>query len=99
VNCKPGDLAVIVFCPRGAEHLLGRMVRLTVRAPDCPPVPWRPEVDARPSWCYEGERLTLRSGTVVEKLNDCCLSPIRDPGDDAIDEMLLRVGMPEGETA
>jgi hypothetical protein len=27
------------------------------------------------------------------------MRPIRHPGDDAVDEMLLRVGLPEAETA
>ncbi len=97
MNCNPGDTAAIVYCPRGAEHLRGRIVRLTNRAPDSPAIPWRPEIDARVCWYYEGERLVLRSGKAVEYLNDCCLRPIRDPGDDAQDEMLRP--LPKAEPA
>lgn len=86
MNCKPGDLAVIVMAPRGAEHLLGLVRKVTERAPDCDPVPWRPNINAMPAWYYEGELLRLRSGVEVKKLNDCCLRPIRNPGDDAADE-------------
>lgn len=87
MNCKPGDLAVIAWAPPSTDKLIGCIVRLTTRAPDAAPHPWR-QIDLTVVWNYEGERLRANNGWLVETLNDYCLRPIRNPGDDARDESL-----------
>lgn len=83
MNCKPGDLAVIVASKQD-EWALGRIVRVVTL--DEPKV-WRME---EPFWHPNGIwRFT--------RIEDCCLRPIRDPGDDAVDETLLRLPAPSKE--
>ncbi len=92
MNCKPGDLAAIAFCPRGTEHLRGRVVKLTTRGPDSPQYSWRMSLETRATWRYEGAPLLNAAGSKILYLNDCCLRPIRDqPGDD---ETLTWAGKP-----
>jgi hypothetical protein len=95
MNCKPGDLAIVV---RGmySDENVGKLVR-TVRL-----VPLH-DADG-PSW--EVESL---SGFLMHPRVELCglrgwfedsrLRPIRDPGDDAQDEMLVLLGKPEQITA
>lgn len=70
MNCKKGDLAVVVR-DGGIKELLGRVVRLTVlsaRTPTC--------------WNYEGEPVRIPGGAVTA-IADSCLRPIRDnPGNE-----------------
>lgn len=84
MNCKPGDLAVIVQShdPRN----IGKLVNVL-----------RP-YDSRSWW--------ITCTSVLHRLYSDCppgaecatydayLRPIRDPGDDAVDEMLQRIGSP-----
>ncbi len=76
MNCKPGDLAIIVMCPRGTEHLRGKILRLTTLA-----APQRQHpgfaIDTTAAWHYEGPTLRTRCGSTIEVVNDCCLRPIR----------------------
>lgn len=85
MNCKQDELAVIVMCPRGAEHLRGRIIRLTTRAPDAEQLKSRLPLDIRACWYYEPPLLHLAGGIEVERVNDCTLRPIRDPGSDVKD--------------
>jgi hypothetical protein len=81
MNCKPGDLAVVVRARFEADTpLVGRVRRVTVLT--------TPSWTGSPRWLYEGERLTLKNGEVINCLADAALRPIRDPGEDARDESL-----------
>lgn len=85
LNCKPGDLAIVV---RGRPtHNLGSVVRVIRLAQDA----WE-------IWEYEG-RLTNTRGGRITGIGDECLRPIRDPGDDAVDETLAWAGAPAGVPA
>jgi hypothetical protein len=79
MNCKPGDLAAIVreMLPGTPCGLIGRHVTLTSLDLN----------DAyEPSWNYDGPTLLTPYGFPAEVIPDRCLRPIRDPGDDAVDE-------------
>jgi len=82
MKCKPGDLAVIVMCPRGTEHLRGKIIRVTTLAPPRMQPPGQYQgAEYGPRWYYEGPRMKTSMGFVVEMVNDCCLHPLR--GDEA----------------
>ena len=95
MNCKPGDLAVVVKSFAGNLGRIVRCIRLrseaaTVRRPDGSFVTdaiW--EIDT----C-----LPDFSGTQGPFCQDSLLRPIRDPGDDAIDESLQWLRVPEVDT-
>lgn len=75
LRCRPGDLAIVV---NGFPSInLGRVVKCLQ------PIDTRYGV----SWLYEGELEGLIGGRAVA-VGDECLKPLRDPGDDALDEML-----------
>lgn len=89
MNCKPGDLAVIVNAPHLNEWAIGRIVRVT----SCF------EFAGEWYWRYEGNRLkSPRTGNVCNEVEDVYLRPIRDPGD-ATDEMVQLLGKPSEVTA
>lgn len=77
MNCKPGDLAVVVTVEGYVElkHLLGqiRKVKKLQTAWD------------GPAWSYAGRRFRA-DGMTCAAIPDRWLRPIRDPGDDAVDE-------------
>lgn len=100
MNCRPGDLAFVVHFPL-ARSLIGHPVQLAnepafyigsaaywnlltpvrvVYDCDC--------IDARGNDIAAGASLTIKA------FADECLRPIRDPGEDAVDEVLQRVGAP-----
>jgi hypothetical protein len=88
MNCKPGDLAVIVKVGPLAKGLLGRFVTVL-----------RPHKDSLGVyWDYEPLLQTV-DGYVVAAVEDECLRPIRDPGEDAVDEMVQKLGKPQEVTA
>ena len=87
MNCKPGDLAVVVC----AGRLEGRVIRVTSLDPGRSPC-------GRPLWLYEGD-LTDPDGFRYESIWDHILRPLRDPGDDAVDEMVVIAGKPEHQPA
>ena len=67
---------MIVMCPTGTEHLRGKILRLTTLA-----VP-SPQhcgylVDTTTAWNYEGPRMKTKNGITIDRVNDCCLRPIR----------------------
>jgi len=82
MNCKPGDLAVVVRItdPRAKKHL-GRIVRVTQMLP----------LGGEPLWWFEPviDEFVLA--------HDSSLRPIRDPGDDAQDETLQWLPVPSRE--
>lgn len=90
MNCKPGDLAVVVRSEGTgragllSEMLLGRIVRVVRLRP--PSNAFHCMADL--VWSFEEPiRLELHGWTyIADGTADCCLRPIRDPGDDAVDE-------------
>lgn len=82
MNCKPGDLVIVrdTFGSRQAG-LVDRFFRVTqLLHPN----------SGEPLWLYEGELVNCGCGCNrrVNALADDILRPVRDPGDDARDEML-----------
>lgn len=106
MNCKPGDLAVLVNEDHDCLCNIGALVTIT-QLDDVYRDSWlfkdasRPlksvgNVDGGPvAWC----RSSYDNAFGTAFISDRYLRPIRDPGDDAIDEMVLIVGKPEGVTA
>jgi|GEM_PF-3476124 len=95
MNCKTGDIAVI---KAGLGLYSGHLVTVEQLAGEHPRYPrlgvmWfvRP-IGFAPFDCTLNER-----GLFL--LPDGLLRPIRDPGDDAVDEMVLRAGRPDGVAA
>lgn len=86
MNCRPGDLAMVVDTIH--KHLLGRIITVHNLAG---------ENQFGPCWNYSGN-LVSSTGR-LEYVEDCCLKPIRDPGDDAVDEMVELVGPATARTA
>lgn len=88
MNCKPGDLAMVVKAIDPEDMvLLGKVIRVTSIDPD---PRW-----AGTLWRYEGERLRDSLGVAIEAFLDHGLRPINNPGEDETDEMVLLVGKPE----
>jgi hypothetical protein len=94
MNCKPGDLAVVVRAVSTPE-MIGRYVickRLAVGEEPIDGQSWQRLYRPDPVWIVEvagadpipwGSKMVRRRA-----INDAFLRPIRDPGDDAKDEML-----------
>jgi hypothetical protein len=79
MNCKPGDLAVVVRVNQERfKFLLGRFVTVTTSYQN-------PRTGVA-CWKYEGEPIVSPTAFVVTGIDDDELRPIRDPGDDAADE-------------
>ena len=81
MNCKPGDLAVVVTTLgyRDLDDCLGKIFRLKAVA-----------MTDRfgPKWSYDGARQSASHGEITH-IADACLRPIRPQDDDATDETLL----------
>jgi hypothetical protein len=88
MNCKPGDLAVIVRTDiPGQEALVGSLVQCISVDPSSS------QLYGGPEWNYEA----VSPGIPDPKehtISDDCLRPIRDPGEDAKDETLLWLPVP-----
>lgn len=105
MNCKPGDLAVVVRGQMSAGRIV-RCIRVLQRGEivastggtDC-------RVNGDSEWLIEGSvyRRTLPDNTLrsISVADDEWLKPIRDPGEDATDETLTWLPVPsrERETA
>jgi hypothetical protein len=86
MNCKPGDLAVIAQS-KNNDWAIGRIVRVTTLTGEAEV--WNLE---EPFWHPNGKwRFT--------RIEDCCLKPIGNPGDDARDETLDWLPVPTKEIA
>ena len=93
MNCKPGDLAIVVRARVPAN--LGRIIRVIVFNPNARFVN-RPGVFG--GWEYEGEELIpSEPGYRCRAVRDECLRPLRNQ--DGADETLQWAGKPEGVTA
>lgn len=87
MNCKPGDIAIVVRCSKAPQNI-GRIVRcLSLR-----PGPWPP------SWRIDPP-LDVSSEFDPWSIVDSALRPINDPGDDAVDEVLQLLPVPHKEMA
>lgn len=107
MNCRPGDLAYII----GASEYAGMIVevlhaapaRREFRLPDGmihEAIPFD-----LPFWVFRSAGTPFRCPMVVGGFRssiygagpDSRLRPIRDPGEDATDEIILRIGKPTTE--
>lgn len=90
MNCKPGDLAVVVRSYRGFEGRIVRCVRI-MGVSD-----WV-QSGLQPTWWVDPP---FPVNDAPHLIADCQLRPIRNPGDDAQDESLswLPVSSREKET-
>lgn len=89
MNCRPGDLVVIVRCTCESDRdCLGRIFRVIEPYEACGLILWTVEASK-----YRGAN--------VSGIRDDCARPLRDPGEDAKDESLLWLPSPsrEKETA
>lgn len=104
MNCKPGDLAVIVgFSPKH-PHLTGRIVEVIEMAPvgmgfRLPDGKWHLPCPAN-EWVIRFQNpvdlsvVRGRSSGIYAACHDSKLRPLRDPGEDATDEVVERLGRP-----
>jgi hypothetical protein len=93
MNCKPGDLAVIVRGISGwSDYCIGRIVTVTKLAAN---------ESGDPAWRYEPEIVCVKHGRPFDVIEDSMLRPLRDPGEGATDETLLWLPSPtkQGEPA
>lgn len=83
MNCKPGDLAVIVRTPKEGHYdmCLGRVVTVTSLRTDLSYVAWHFKWNGATT-------MGGRRGHRCVSIPDFALRPIRDPGEDARDETL-----------
>lgn len=89
MNCRPGDIARIVN-NAGYEGRLVEVLRAAVTT-DCTVIDalawWCRSLGAPlPTYCDDGRTVHLQERAI----RDRDLRPIRDPGDDAIDEISTR---------
>lgn len=84
MNCRPGDLAVVVKAKLDPNQL-GKIV--TVLEWDTLFLGWKVSPPI------------ITDGSPWMAVADHALRPIRDPGDDAVDEVIQRIGTPHKETA
>jgi hypothetical protein len=105
MNCKPGDLAVIKWIHPAYSELHGRVVRLSNEPPYSylGDQTWNfaeaVEFAITMDGIVNGRNLSIGDWGSLGALQDKYLSPIRDPGDDAVDEMVLMLGKPQGVAA
>ena len=109
MNCKPGDLAITVGYHPAYPHLTGRLVDVVEAAPVG--VDFKLPDGKSHSPCGPGEWVIRfqspvnlhaargRSNGFYACTHDRNLRPIRDPGEDAVDEVLQRIGSPNEVTA
>lgn len=89
LNCKPGDLARVMPNQETIEQgCVDKIIRVLQTVPHM--------FTGKPCWLYEGPlfRCQCGCGGIVTALADYVLCPIRDPGDDAVDEVIIRLGKP-----
>lgn len=92
MNCRPGDMAIVVRSSVGNEGKILRCLRLVRMSV------MMKNFEVKEAWCWETDsRLPSCHGTPTRFVRDSNLRPIRDPGDDAVDETLLRLPSPRQE--
>lgn len=102
MNCKPGDLAVLVGLKPQLIEAVGRIVQLKNQPPitiNCEPC-WEltepVNFNMRASGTSHGMRFEAGEAVYFDVIRDKHLRPIRDPGDDAEDESLTWLPKIEG---
>lgn len=103
MNCEKGDIARIIGLPHSVSAANDRLVRVSeLHVVDGVPY-WRFEEPvkfrARSAFIFFGNTFSAGEKLALEGLNDVFLRPLRHPGDDAVDEMLLLARAPEAATA
>lgn len=89
MNCKQGDLAIIVTSANGNEGKIVRCLRLAT-----PEDADRFHVIMSVATWFIDINLPTRRGDAIPLIPDRRLRPIRAPGDDAVDETLLWLPSP-----
>jgi hypothetical protein len=79
MNCRPGDMAVIVNGGQFHSEHEGKIVQVLHLL--------SPTADG-PLWAYQPPLMSSKFRVVIPGVEDIVLRPIRDPGDDATDETL-----------
>lgn len=99
MNCKPGDLAVVI---RSDAKNAGKVVEVLRPATKIESEGFR-HFNEGFHWWVRSAGSPIVSGLGVVRtetaLPDARLRPIRDPGDDATDEMVQLLGKPSEVTA
>jgi len=97
MNCKPGDLAIVVKSWAGNEGKIVRCIKLDTERSFFDNVGPDGVTPPEPIWIID---IHLRGcdGSFSNYIADSQLRPIRDPGDDAVDQVVLKVGKPREET-
>ncbi len=85
MNCKPGDLAMVVNSTCGNEGVIVTCLEY-IGLMNWHGRDYRPK--ARPTWRIDRELPAFDGCHVGPFCKDEILRPIRDPGDDAVDESL-----------
>ena len=111
MNCKPGDLAVIVGAKQAPQNN-GRIVEVVRAFPTGEVWGNNMKRGPAPAWIVRstGTPLVMKTENVLtgrtwfrlvqeRPYSDRCLRPIRDAGDDAVDEMVLLTGQAGGVPA
>jgi hypothetical protein len=101
MNCKPGDLAIIVDSDAGNEGLIVRVIQLDYHSSSLPTVDRKGKrIPPTPYWEIDRYIQDFEGG-LHKTIADFQLRPIRDPGEDAKDQTLewLPVPSKEKETA
>lgn len=102
MNCKPGDLAIMVRSIAGNEGKIFRCLRIATKFE----LDFYNFEDDDVTWVIDAQLPTrLISGVLDGAIRlaplakDACLRPIGDPGEDATDETLLWLPVPSAEKA
>lgn len=98
MNCKPGDLAIVVKSWAGNEGKIVRCIKLDSRRSFFDNVSPDGVTPPEPIWIIDKHLLGC-DGSFSDYIADSQLRPIRDPGEDAVDETIQRLGKPEAVTA
>lgn len=110
MNCRPGDIAIVyrTKAPGAASSAPVELLDRIVKAADCLVVAgeihWNLAAAVQfvagrnyTSLNRKGQLIRIERGDTARmlRLPDACLRPIRDPGDDAVDEMVAITKTPE----
>lgn len=92
MNCKQGDLAVVVV--GNPDENLGRIIRVTKRAELRGFLAIGADAQGATFWEFEGN-LICKDGFPADAVDDSALRPIRD--NDGTDEVIAKVGKPKAK--
>lgn len=99
MNCRKGDLAIIVKSWAGNEGKIVRCLFIDAERSGYETLaPGGIVHPPEPIWIIDQE-IPGFDGSLSNYIADSQLRPIRDPGDDATDEMVLIAGKPQEVSA